>query len=222
MLTRLPRIGEYVKVVEGNLPTVAAIDDMLNRLSYVLYTTFAFNLWPEVSTGLLRYTVVRNEVRRAADGEEGIHTVMDFENYGSIDGFKALRPGTSRLAKKLQMRMENLRAIDFGGEVPARIGAMTEAEKQKAIKILSWAHREASRLLNEAEEARRFFTPVTIATLNGWSALEGSPVRIHFALDNEGLHVARDAWQPHSLVRWPEHFGRQLIALEHLTRGKAA
>jgi hypothetical protein len=222
LLTRIPRIAEYASIIEGNLPAVAAIDDMLNRFSYVIDRTFAFDLWPEVSTGLLRYTVTRREVRRAADGEEEVHTFRDFENYGTIDGFKALRPGSWRFAKKLQMRMENLRAIDFGTESPARIATMTEAEKQKAIKILSFAHREASRLLREAEEVRRFFAPVTIATVNGWSAQESAPIRIHLALDHDGLHVARDASQHHTLIRWPEHFWRQLTPLEPLTREKAA
>jgi hypothetical protein len=66
---------------------------------------------------------------------------------------------------------------------------------------LSWVHRETSRICQQAVEARSFFTPATLATINGWSEQDTVAYRVHFAMDAEGFHVARDANQNHSLIR---------------------
>jgi len=221
LLTRIPRIPEYTQILESNLTPLAAIDEMLNRLLPLLDKTFALDLWPAVKTGVLRFVVIRREVRRAADGEEEVRTFADFENYGAISGYIALRPGKSTFASRLRAKIRNLEVINFGSEALARITTMTETEKRAAVKILTWAHKESRRYCGEAEEARRFFSRVTLATINGWSQKEGA-ITVHFAMDQEGFYIARDASQSHSFIKWPENFWNSIKELEPLTRTKAA
>jgi hypothetical protein len=222
LLARIPRIPEYLRVLNGNVPALAAIDDMLNRLNKMLTKTFNIDLWPEVNTGVLRYIVTRNEVQRSREGDLVDRTVSDFEDYGPVAGYVALKPSTSRFAKRVQQKMDNLDTINFGPDPLERIMAMTETEKQATVKILSWVHRETSRICQQAVEARSFFTPATLATINGWSEQDTVAYRVHFAMDAEGFHVARDANQNHSLIRWPENFWKNIQELEPLSQPSAA
>jgi hypothetical protein len=218
LLTRIPLIPDYIRVITNNLPVIEAIDAMLNQLRATLDKTFAIDLWPEVSRGLLRYVVMRNVVRRGLDGSEEVQTIPDYQDYGTIAGYSAVRPQNSRIASRLRMRINNLQTIDFGSETHSRIVSMTELEKKAAVKILSWAHGQANKLCNEAEEARQFFTPVTVGTVNGWAAQDGCPVRVHFITDDDGFHIARDPSQSHSRLPWPERFWGDLRQLEPLVR----
>jgi len=221
LLTRIPRIPEYIRALHANLPAVEAIDSMLNQVRYALGVRFDIDLWPEVQTGVLRYVVERTEMRRGRDGEQYPHTFSDFENYGAIAGRIALRSGSSRMAKRLKDRMDNLELINFGPDPMTRIASMTEADKERAVKILTYGHNKARDICAEAEECRRFFRHDTIATINGWSQKSGS-TRVHFALDDEGFHIARDAEEHHTLVRWPPNFWNNIQQLEPLSRREAA
>src|ERR1700692_2774877 len=152
LLTRIPRIPEYLRVISENVPALAAIDDMLNRLRKLLIETFDIDLWPEVKTGLLRYVVFRKEVRRSRLGDLEDATVPAFEDYGSIAGSIALKPGTSRFAMRVEQKIDNLATVNFGPDALTRVSTMTETEKQAAVKILTWAHKEAGKICREAAE----------------------------------------------------------------------
>jgi hypothetical protein len=222
LVARIPRIPDHLRVLNSNLPPLEAIDDMCNRLMSLLSKTFAIDLWPEAKTGTLRYVVMRKEIRRSRNGEQEEHTFADFENYGAIRGHIALKPGSSRFAARLRGKMSNLGVIDFGSEVEARIATMTETEKQAAVKILTWGHKESNRICAQAEEARRFFSQETVATINGWAQQEGCSTRIHLMLDGEGLHIARRANESHSLIRWPKNFWTNIRSLDPLSQAQAA
>jgi hypothetical protein len=174
-----------------------------------------------VNTGTLRYIVQRRKIRRGRDGEEEIHTIPDFEDYGSISGYIALRPRQSKLAPRLHARIHNLKTIDFGAGVLQRIISMTETEKKAAVKILTWAHKNAKEICTEAAEARCFFAQETIATINGWSGRDGT-IPVHFAMDDKGSHVARHLSESHTLIRWPVNFWKNILQLEPLSRAQAA
>jgi hypothetical protein len=222
LLARIPLVPEYVRVFEANLPALEAVDEMLNRLRSLLDTTFGIDLWSEVKGGVLRCVVMRSELRRSSNGQEETHSFYDFQDYGTISGYIALRKSKSTLARQLRKSLDNLRVIDFGNEPAADIAAMTETEKEAAVKILTWVHGKASQIIGRGEEARRFFTPATVATINGWSQQEGCPIGIHFALDERGLHVARRPNEDHSLIQWPANFWNALQHLDPLSRARAA
>lgn len=222
LLTRLPKVPEYLHVLQFGMPALKAIDDMLNRLRALLDKTFAIDLWPHVSTGLLRYTVTRKELIQSRDGKEEERTFADFQDYGTINGYTAVAPGVSKFASRLGGRMHNLGVLDFGSELEARVLTMTETEMDRASKILSHCHKDCVHLCEQAEEARRFFAPVNVSTINGWSRQEGAALRIHLKLSEEGLYVARDAEQSHSFIRWPENFWSPIRKLEPLSRTQAA
>jgi hypothetical protein len=99
---------------------------------------------------------------------------------------------------------------------------MTETDKKRAIKILTYGHDKAFELCSEAEDARRFFTPVTIATINGWSQQSGVSIRVHFKMDDEGFHIARDAAEDHTLIRWATNFWNVIHHPERLKKSDAA
>jgi hypothetical protein len=222
LLTRIPLIPDYIRTLQTNLPPIEALDQMLNKLQYTLYQTFGFTLWAHVETGILQCTVKRTELRRGRDGEEDLHEFDDFETYGAIAGFSALRPMNWRMAKRLSDRIRNFDLVNFGPDPLPRLSTMTELERRKVVKILTYAHNKARDICAEAEDARRFFTTATLSTINGWSQTEGSPERVHFAMDQEGFYVARDAEESHTRIRWPENFWNTILQLEFLTRSRAA
>ena len=221
LLARIPRIPQYVQTIEANLPTVIAIDAMRNGLLSLLDKKLAIDIWPELRTGTLRTTIFRREVRRGRDGHEEIYLIPDFAEYGFVHGYVALKPGRSTFASRLELRKANLAVLEFGSDVQLRIASMTETEKQKLVKILSWSHREAVRLISQAEEARRFFSNVAITTINGWSSQENCQVRIHLAMDDEAFHVGRDETS-HFRLPWPPHFWNALTNLEPLSKASLA
>ena len=119
LLTRLPKVPEYLHVLQFGMPALKAIDDMLNRLRALLDKTFAIDLWPHVSTGTSRYTVTRKELIQSRDGKEEERTFADFQDYGTINGYTAVAPGVSKFASRLGGRMHNLGVLDFGSELDA-------------------------------------------------------------------------------------------------------
>jgi hypothetical protein len=221
LFTRIPRIRGYVRLLESDLPALEALDAMLNRLLPVLDKTFAIDLWPHVDGGTLRYIIQRREIRRGPGGEEEVHTFADFEDYGAISCYIALRPRQSRLAPRLRARIHNLQTVDFWADALARVTSITEPEKKAAVKILTWAHKDAKEICGEAVEVCGFFTPETLATINGWSE-RGEMVAVHFAMNDKGFHLARHSSEPHTLFRWPEHLWKTVRQLEPLSRPEAA
>jgi hypothetical protein len=222
LLTKLPLIPEFERVITNNLPVVEAIDEMLNRVRATLINTFAINLWPQVSTGQLRYIVMRRQVVRNAAGEEEVQSYPDFEEYGWIEGYEALKPQHSRFAPRLRGRVDNLRSLSFGKDTHSKVLTMTETEKKAATKVLSFCHNQLRKICDDAEHARRFFNQVTISTINGWAAKDTCETPVHFALSDEGFHIARAPQENHSLIPWPSSFWNNLQQLEPLTRPQAA
>lgn len=217
LLGRLPLIPQFGRTIEANLPTVRAIDTMRNNLLSLLDKTLAIDIWPEIKTGMLRTTIFRQEVRRGRGGQEEIHSIPDFADYGSVPGYIALKPERSTFGSRLEARKRNLEAIDFGADTQSKIASMTETDKHKIARILSWSHREAVRLISQAEEARRLFSKESIATINGWAKHENCPIQIHLAIDDDVLRVGRDETS-HFKLPWPERFWDTLRGLDPLSK----
>lgn len=222
LLARIPLIPQFLRTIDANMPTVVAIDAMRNRLVGLLDRTLAIDLWPHINSGVLQKLVFLEEIRRGRSGIEEVHVVPQYVDYGSVPGHIALKPGRSTLSSRLDARRKNLSVIDFGSETATRIVAMTEPEKQSVAKILSWAHKEANRLIAEALLVRRFFHQDSLATVNGWAQHENCPVGIHFILTNDGLGVGRFKDDAHSHLSWPANFWNVLTELELLAKASIA
>jgi hypothetical protein len=217
LLKRLPLVPGVMKDIQASLVAVEAIDRMRNTLVKTLDEKLDIRLWPEVSSGMLRTVILREEIQRGRGGHEEIHLKHDFRDFGMVDGFVALKPGRSTLRSRLEGLLKHLAAIDFGSELEARIVAMTEVERKAAVKILKAAHSQAAKLLAEAEQSRRFFARSPLNTINNWSKQSHSPIRVHFSIDDEAVYVGRAAGA-HFRIKFPDDFWKSIKQLEPMTK----
>src|ERR1039458_5524674 len=93
----------------------------------------------------------------------------------------------SWLSKYLEFARHNLETIYFGDEAQVRIGAMTETEKAQLVKILSASHKQACKMIEQAEDVRRFFSKLVVSTLNNWAKQELSGVSLHLRYEDTGF-----------------------------------
>lgn len=220
LLARIPNIPSYLRTIDANLPTLRAIDGMRNAMLETLDKRLAINLWPHFNDGVLRKVLIQEEVRRGRDGSDEVHLVHHWADYAFVPGHIALKLERSTLASVLGARRQNLSTIDFGAEAATRVAAMTKPEQKAAVKILSWGHSEAARLIAKAGAIRRFFTKDAIGTVNGWAKQEDCPAPVHFALDDQYFYVGRSETS-HFRIPWPENFWTVLKDLEPLSKAAA-
>lgn len=220
LLARIPQIPDYVRVIKLNVPVIEAIDKMRNLFLMTVNQRLGIDLWQHASTGMLRVTIVRNEVKWRSGGEE-IGEVADFQDYGSIVGHIALKPGHYNLASKIAHWADNLSAVHESTNGGNALFNLPENEKKAAVRVIKFAHNAAIKAFAEAEEVRRFFAKVNVATINKWSEHDGSPEEIHLAMENDGWYVGRNA-ASHFMIKWPAHFWLALRTLEPLMQAKAA
>lgn len=222
LLSLLPRIPEYVTPIAHNLPIVKAIDTLRNALIDTLSNKLAIELWPHVRLGMLQAAIVQTSTEENDEGEENVKRyIVGFKDYALLPGYLALKPGHSTYYSRLDMVRQNLESIYYGDETSARIAAMSETDKARLVKILSFSHAKSLKLIAEAEDVRRFFSKLATSTLNNWALQEGSSVRVYFAADDKGFHVGREA-KSHFVLPWPQDFWNTLRKPEPLSTALAA
>ncbi|MBS0535371.1 MAG: hypothetical protein JSR72_15040 [Proteobacteria bacterium] len=221
LLSRLPKIPDYIRTIDANLDIVAAIDQIRRELVLNLEQRLAIDLWSELKDGMLRYVVRTPRLVQRSDGKMDVAMSSEFRDFGRVDGHIALNPAARKLALNLSHRKENLLAIYPDGDIAESLRSMTEVEKKKISKILSGCHNQCNGLLEEAEVVRRFFSRVNASTINNWVQQDGVSLRVHLKFADDGFHVGRSE-TGYFLIKWPDKLWHTLTRLEPLSQPMAA
>jgi hypothetical protein len=131
-----------------------------------------------------KITITRTEQRVDASGNQTEHRFEDFQRYGPIDGYEMLDPAAKPMAERIARLAQKLSTVDFGDQRENRLAALTDAERTKAVQALRSAA-SINEIFAEAETVRRFLSPLSLGSLNGWSRQQGAPASIYIALSDD-------------------------------------
>jgi len=143
-------------------------------------------------------------------------TVDDFRRYGPLDGYQMLDPAAKPMSDRIAKLVQKLATVDFDDQHESRLPTLTDEERTKAVKALRSAS-EINEIFTEAETVRRFLSPLSLGSLNGWSREEGAPASIHIALsdDRTQLFLGKNQNEARPLIFKPIFFNtlRKLPAI---------
>lgn len=202
--------ADACKIAAAAVPTLECVDSVHKTLQSRLTDVAHVNVWKHVSRGVLTVNVTSRRMRRHRDGSESFEDFLDIRELSQFAGHRMFSPRTSNLASRMKACIKRLSLVDFGDEKHERIRAMTQDERAKAARILSKGLEAANNIFEEAEEIRRGFSPMAIATLKGWTRHAGCPVHLYVNGDAHNFYIGLDEAQqmrvelPH--VFWT-HFG---------------
>jgi hypothetical protein len=148
-------------------------------------------LWHHVRTGVLVVNMEHDEHYVDEDGEPRARRVEVDQEYAKIDGFEFLRPNPRAMAPRMESVMAELRAIITADNVEERVANMSDERRHEIAEVMRKYLPCARELIAEAQGMQRFFSALTIATLQGWGRHAGCPIRIYAALDRGILRLGR-------------------------------
>jgi hypothetical protein len=207
LLKHIVLIPEIIRVATDNLPILRDIDRLQAILSRNMPRLIGFDLWQHIRTdGALKIEVTRTEQRVDRSGNQSEVTVQDFERYGPIGGGSMLKPNASPIEPRVEKQIEILKTINFGEAYVAR---MDHDERKVAVKKFR-AVGVLVDLFSEADEMRRFLSPISLGSLNGWGKLENAPARMHIALtpDHTQLFIGKSQESAQPIMFRPTFFDR--------------
>jgi hypothetical protein len=177
------------EVAKNSYPTLEAIDHAHATLQNRLNEIVRVDLWRHVSRGTLSVTVAGRRMRRTRGGAEEVEEFLDVRQLSEFPGYQMFSPKTSRLASRMKGCVTRLGLVNFGDELQERVRSMTQEDRAKAARILSGGLAAVKNIFTEANEIRRGFSPMGVATLKGWTRHEGCPVRLHISGDEGNFYI---------------------------------
>ncbi len=208
LLGHLAIVPTILEVIRHNSHIIDDIDRVRFILSKRLPKAIDFDLWEHLRTdGTLKIEVTRTEQRVDRSGNQTEVTIQDFRSYGPLYGYQMLKPDVKPMSERIEVLATLLHAINFGEQYANRLAFMTDDERSKAIKALR-AAAAISEIVTEAEDVRRFLSPLSLGSLNGWSRTNGAPATIFIALsqDRTELLVARNQGAAQPMIFKPIFF----------------
>jgi hypothetical protein len=192
LLAHLGVVPEAVRAIERALPTVRDVDNARRVLSTRLVGIINFNIWNDIrADGVLKTHSQRTEHFVRPDGSEDSRTIPVLEPHASLAGHTMLNPNLAPLAPRLEKELAKLRVIDFGDNFNDRLEAMDDDQRHRAANSLAKPIAIAKDIFAEIDACRRFLSPESIATLNGWGRHEQSPANIYLRLEQGALLIGR-------------------------------
>lgn len=222
LLASLQFVPSALSAVEHNVPIIADIDRVRFILSERLTSTIDFDLWAHVrADGALKRQVSRTEHRIDRAGNERVVTVHDEVRYGPLAGYELVKANVKPMAERIEALARRLRPLNFGEGYVHSLSTMNDSERSKAIKALR-SISEISNIIQEAEDIRQMLSPLSLGSLNGWSASEGAPAKIYIAFSDDytQLHIGKRKEDARSMTFKPIFFStlRKLPALSRSIR----
>lgn len=208
LLRYLPLVPEMLAAISANIPIIDDIDRVRFILSRRVRPATNFDLWHHVrADGILKIGVTRTEQRVDRAGNQTEVTVDDFKRYGPLDGYQMLDPTAKPMSERIAKLSQKLRTVDFGDQNESRLAALTDEERAKVVKALRSAS-DINEVFSEAETVRRFLSPLSLGSLNGWSREEGAPASIYIALsdDRTQLFLGKNQNEAQPLIFKPLFF----------------
>jgi hypothetical protein len=216
LLNHIGLVPEIIRAAEENLTIIKEVDRMRAVLSRNVPRLIGFDLWQHIrADGVLKLEVTRTERRVDRGGNEREVTVQDFERYGPIQGGEMLRPDPRPMASRVEKQIELLKPINFSA---AYVGRMNPDERKAAVKRFK-AVGVLADLFSEAEVVRRFLSPISLGSLNGWGKTDNAPTRMYIALssDHMQLKIGKTPDSTTSIAFRP-HFFDTLRALPEIAK----
>jgi hypothetical protein len=208
LVGHLPLVPQMLAVISANSAIIDDIDRVRFILSKRIRPAIDFDLWHHVrADGALKITITRIEQRVDTSGNQTEHRFDDFQRYGPIDGYEMLDPAAKPMAERIARLAQKLSTIDFGDQCANRLAALTDAERTKAVQALRSAA-SINEIFAEAETVRRFLSPLSLGSLNGWSRQQGAPASIYIALsdDRSQLFLGKNEDDARPLIFKPMFF----------------
>jgi hypothetical protein len=208
LTSHLALVPKILDAIAHNTSIIEDIDRVRFIFSKRLGKAIDFDLWHHVRTdGALKVEVTRTEQRVGLDGNHTEVTVQDFQRYGPLAGHEMLKPDVKPIAERIEALTVKLRMIDFGENYLTRLASMGDDNRSKAVKALRAAS-SIQELITEAEDIRRFLSPLSLGSLNGWSKTDGSPAKIYIALsdDRAELSLGKDQDSARAMIFKPIFF----------------
>lgn len=213
---RFPAIPGIAATLEQNLATLAAIDQVTHMLSATIRNRLNIDIWREVKEGVLRLFIVETHQVLNAHGTYDTMGFGEYSDYARLPGYLALRPKPHKLKERAADIILALKSIDLGADAALKVEALVETERRQIIKIFRKAMTMAEKLVAEATEIRRFFTPEAIASITGWGKQDDVPVPIWFKLSDTGVEVGKPD-RPGFKVPYVPHFWANLQPIPKLS-----
>jgi hypothetical protein len=188
--------------------TRESAEAMLREIKDHIKTTGEPHTWRHVGRGTLNITVAGRRMRRTRGGAQEIEDFLDVRELSPFPGFHMFSPKTSNLASRMAGCAKRLGFVDFGKELQERVREMTDEDRAKAARILSNGLASAKKLFGEANQIRTGFSPMSVATLKGWTKHEGCPVKLFVAGDENNFYIGIEERQE-VRIELPQVFWRE-------------
>lgn len=214
LLMNYGKIGELKTALEEGLPVFEAIDEVRNILSERVDGIVGKNLLEHVESGVLSVLKDHEYVVIDKDGNpEKRHDQLP-ARYATITGQVMLKKNSKRLALAIKSALSNLSNIQMPERATLRsaIASLTDEQRRQIFTRLSISLNVSREVWAQAEDARSFLSPVTVATINTWSQQPGSPVDIQIKRSGREVLIGTSRVKPKRMVL-PEAFERSLKTL---------
>jgi len=195
LISNLHVAVEAREVAKNSQPTLEAIDDARATLQNRMNEIVRVDLWQHVKRGALSVHVAGRRMRRTRGGAEEVEDFLDVRQLSEFPGFKMFSPNTSRLASRMKGCITRLGLLNFGNELQERVRGMTQEDRAKSARILSGGLSAVKNIFSEANEIRSGFSPMSVATLKGWTRHDGCPVRLYISGDEGSFYVGKEEHQ---------------------------
>lgn len=194
LLDNLPVVPGAVAAIKAAIPVAQAVDEFRAALRSRLDNTLQMPLWREIANGELRLSVRRREIFRRRDGSEGERQVNDLKLYATVRGVSLVNPRSQRFAPRLETAAQNLTAIQLADH-QRTVGRMSDTQRRQVAKTLARNVGRAQQVFEELDEARRFASRTTVATLRNWGRQEGAPFPLYVARSGNGFCIGSNQEQ---------------------------
>jgi hypothetical protein len=195
LIANLHLAGDTIETIEKSYPTLEAIDRVHATLQNRMNEIVRVDLWRHISRGTLNISVAGRRMRRTRGGAEEVEDFMDVRQLSEFPGHHMFSPKTSRLASRMKGCATRLGFVSFGKELQDRVRTMTDEDRAKAARILSNGLSSAKNIFEDADDIRKGFTPMGVATLKGWTKHEGCPVKLFVAGSESSFYIGTDERQ---------------------------
>jgi hypothetical protein len=152
-----------------------------------------------------KFTVIDNGQRREK---------VRRKDYASISGKILLDPRMDPFTSRLQAVELALSKIDFGEHYQDRVLKLSERDRRQTATLLRQAMKHLEKIRDQIDEARRFLSPETAATIRTWSGRPDATCPFLFDFDFKerfvrvGLSGSRS-----SLIKIPAGFFEPLTPI---------
>jgi hypothetical protein len=212
----VPKIPGILNLLTKNVAPLAAIDELCQTLTHTVINRLNMDLWGVISDGSLKTVKVEVVDLKDKRGIAQPHGFGEYVGFALLPGHIAFRPKPHRLRDEMNKAIHAIRQFDFGVEGPAHLLTKPDLERSILFRNMQSAFKAADKIVAQAEEIRRFFTPEQIGTFNRWSRHSDAPYHLFVGMTAAAFQIGKLGVDPFS-IHWPKDFWTTLRPLPQLS-----